>query len=188
MARALTSGMQAALTADNMRPFYLIEGYFDSGEIDLWTGIGNLSYGGKTYMGVGKILNISAFKESKTIEANGLSFTLSGLDPAIIQIALNEEYQDRPVNLYLGAFDDSWQVIASPYLHFEGRMDVMPLDEDPDAGTATVTLNVENVLADLQKAVKLNYTPEDQALFFSGDTGFSRVASLQDKEIQLAPG
>jgi len=183
MARSLTSGLQDAITAKNIRPFFLIEGHFDSGNLNLWTGLGNLIFNSKTYIGTGTILQIASIKESKNIEALGTSFTLNGLDQAIIQIAMNEDYQDRPAYLYMGAFDDNWQVIVDPYLAFEGRMDVMPIQKRPDS--VTVTLTVENILVDLNKPVIWFYTPEDQGLYFPGDTGFDRVTSLQNKDIQL---
>lgn len=184
MARLLTSGMQDAITAQNMRPFFLMEGHFDSGELDLWTGLGNLAYGGKNYLGVGNILSMSSIKETKQVEAPAMTVTLSGLDESIIAIAMNENYPDRPAYIYLGAFDDNWQVITSPYLAFEGRMDTMPIEESDD--TATVTLTIENVLIDLTKSNVWNYTPEDQKLLFSGDTGFDRVTGLQSKDIVVA--
>lgn len=183
MARSLTTGMQNAITAQNMRPFFLIEAHFDSGDLNLWTGYGNLTYNSKTYIGTGSILAIAPIKESKTIEAIGTSFTLSGLDTAILQIAMNENYQDRPAEMYLGAFDDNWQVIVAPYLVFEGRMDVMPIQKSPE--NVTVTVTVENILVDLNKPIVWFYTPEDQGLFFTGDTGFDRVTGLQNKDIQL---
>lgn len=186
MARLLSSGLQSAINAQNMRPFFLIEGHFDSGHLNLWTGIGELVYGGKTYYGVGSILSLSSIKETKQIEASGMSFTLSGLDTSILALAMNENYQDRPAYVYLGAFDDSWQVITDPYLIFEGRMDVMPIEKGED--TTTVTVNVENIMVDLAKATVWYYTPEDQKLIFPGDTGFDRITSLQSKDIVVGVG
>lgn len=186
MARSLTSGMQAAITAQRMRPFFLIEAHFDSGDLLLWTGYGTLEYNSKSYTGTGEILELSPIRESKQMEAAGLTFTLSGLDAAINAIALNEEYQDRVAELYLGAFDDDWNVVVEPYLQFEGRIDTMPLEDDD--GIATVQVTVENILTDMNSAAIFNYTPEDQALYFSGDSGFDRVAGLQEKDIKLGAG
>ena len=186
MARLLSSGMIAEITAKNIRPFFLLEGRFDSGDLNLWTGIGALEYGGKTYHGVGSILTVEPIVETTNIEATGLSLTLSGLDNSIIAIAINENYQNRPAYIYMGAFDENWQVITEPYLVFEGRMDVMPIEKSDD--TTTVTMQLENIMVDLTKATILNYTPEDQKLFFPNDTGFDRVTSLQSKDIVLGGG
>ena len=53
--RSLSSEMQAVATAETVRPILLIESDFDSGDINLWNGIGQLNYGGKTYIGAGNL-------------------------------------------------------------------------------------------------------------------------------------
>lgn len=186
MARSITSGMISAITAQQLSPFFLIEADFDSGALNLWTGIGDLSYGGKTYTGTGEILNLSATKETKNIEATGVTVTLSGLDTSIIALAMNEPYQDRPARFYLGALDSAGAVIASPLLVFEGRMDVMPIENNGE--TSSVSMTVENILVDLNRPNPWNYTPEDQEIYFVGDTGFDRVTGLQEKDIVLGGG
>lgn len=188
MARALTAGMQSAINAQNMRPFFLMEAHFDSGHLYLWSGGGTLQYNGKSYIGTGSILSISPIKETKQMEANGIKITLSGLDQSIIQIAQNENYQDRPAYIYFGAFDTNWQIILDPYLQYEGRMDVMPINKGSGEQTTKVSMTVENILVDLSNPVVWLQTPEDQAIYFPGDTGFDRVASLQNKDIKLGAG
>ena len=48
---------------------------------------------------------------------------------------------------------------------------------------STVTIDAENRLVDLDRPSNLRYTKESQNFLHSGDTGFNRVASLQDKQI-----
>jgi len=48
---------------------------------------------------------------------------------------------------------------------------------------STVTIDAENRLVDLDRPSNLRYTKESQNFLFDGDTGFNRVASLQDKQI-----
>ncbi|MDB4507523.1 hypothetical protein N9064_01375 [bacterium] len=68
MSRTLTTSMRDALVADTVRPIYLVRMVFDSSEspaeLNLWSGVGDLSYGGETYLGVGDLLGISEIKES----------------------------------------------------------------------------------------------------------------------------
>ena len=68
MSRTLTTSMRDALVADTVRPIYLVRMEFDSSEspaeLNLWSGVGDLSYGGETYLGVGDLLGISEIKES----------------------------------------------------------------------------------------------------------------------------
>jgi len=51
--RNLSSEMLALCQSDVVRPIILVECDFDSGEVNLWNGVGSLSTGGKTYIGAG---------------------------------------------------------------------------------------------------------------------------------------
>ena len=64
---------------------------------------------------------------------------------------------------------------------FSGRMTSMNIKDDPNG--SLVSVEAENRLIDLQKPANLRYTNESQKYIQSGDTCFSRVLRLQDKEI-----
>ena len=52
MSRGLTSAMESAASADVVRPIYLVKMAFDvtetTDELNLWSGRGDLAYGGDT--------------------------------------------------------------------------------------------------------------------------------------------
>jgi hypothetical protein len=76
--------------------------------------------------------------------------------------------------------------VADPYLVFDGRMDVMTIE---DAGeTANISLSAESRLIDLERARVRRYTNNDQQNQFAGDTSLRFVADLQDKEIAWGSG
>ena len=68
MSRGLTSAMESAASADVVRPIYLVKMAFDvtvtTDELNLWSGRGDLAYGGDTYTGVGDLLSISQMQET----------------------------------------------------------------------------------------------------------------------------
>ena len=66
MSRGLSSGMQTAAAATTVRPAIL--GYFDfaSDVVRIWTGVGSLSWGGNTYLGMGDFLSIERVIEAAT--------------------------------------------------------------------------------------------------------------------------
>ena len=59
MTRDLTSGMQTAVTADLVRPITLVQCAFDSGDLNLWSGIGDrldsVDYVGAALLTIGEI-------------------------------------------------------------------------------------------------------------------------------------
>ena len=185
MARALTGGMVTEVSGASLSPILFLKLSFQSGDVNLWTGYGNIDWNSETWVGAGTLLVVGAVVESLAIEAVGASFTLSGMPSAIIAIALAEDYQGRDALLYFAALDADGAVISNPDNLFLGFMDTMEIVEG--AETTSVTIMAENHLARLGHTRKRRYTHEDQAIEFPGDTGFSKVAALQQAEFLIGP-
>lgn len=159
--------------------FMAVELQFDSGTVRLWNGYGDLAFGGNTYSGTGQLLSISQVEENAEIGAKGVSMVLSGLNSTILSYALNENYQYRIVNIYVGSIASG---TASAYKAFSGRMDVMSISEDGES--CTITLTAESRLIDLERPRVRRWTSEDQKALYPGDLGFDFVNSLQEAEIK----
>ena len=104
--------------------------------------------------------------------------SLNGIDASLITYALTENYQTRSAKVYLGVLS-SGAVVADPYLVFDGRMDVMTIDDNGE--TANIAMTAESRLIDLERPKLRRYTSDDQKLNHPNDTGFDFVASLQEK-------
>lgn len=181
MTRSLSSAMQDVTTATLVRPIILVEAEFDSSDVLMWSGTGDLTWDSKTWTGTGQLLRVDAMEESVEMRAVGTTVTLSGIPSELLSLALQEDYQGRTLTVYLGAFDDSGTVIASPVVVFKGRMDVMTISEAGD--TASIQVNVENRLIDFERARERRFTSEDQKIDYPDDKGFEFVSTIQDKEI-----
>jgi len=180
MSRSVTSAMNTELTATSLEPFFAIDLDFDGGNVLLWTGYGEITFGGDTFTGGGDILSISDINETAEIQAAGVTIGLSGVPSSLISSALNETYQGRSCKIYFGTLS-SGAVVADPYLIFSGRMDVMTIDDSGD--TCDIALQAENRLIDLDRARSRRYTSEDQKIDYPNDKGLEFIADLQDKEI-----
>ena len=104
MARNTTAALDTEMNASELRPALFVKAEFDSGDINLWSGLGDKDFGGDTYTGAGELLNISGVQETQKLQANGLTFTLSGMPTSLISIALTEEYQWRPISMWIGCW------------------------------------------------------------------------------------
>lgn len=186
MTRSLESAMQSAVVADLVRPIVLVQCAFDSGALNLWTGIGNLTVGGVTYVGAGGLLSVGEMKESSDLAANGITITLEGVTSPLITKARDENYQGRQLQVLLGATDASNGVIADPVVIFSGFMDTMTINETGE--TASITVTVENRLIEFEKTRVRRYTAEDQRIDFPDDRGLEFVAELAEKEIMWGNG
>jgi hypothetical protein len=182
MARDLTAGMSSAIVAPVVAPVFLFFADFPSGAVRAWTGFGNLTYDGDTYIGVGDFGGVERVDESTDLRANGCRFTLSGIPSSLLSAALADEYQGRACFLLLGVLDlSTGALIADPYQVFGGRMDVMTIEDGADTGI--IGLDAENRLIDLFRSRETRYTDEEQRTLFAGDVGLEYVAGLQEKPI-----
>ena len=181
MSRSLTSSMQTAVTADLVRPIILVECAFDSGDLNLWNGIGTLTVSSTDYVGAGTLLNIGEIAESSELQANGITVTLSGITDPLLAKARDEDYQGRELTVKLGAMDSSNGVISNPVTVFSGFMDTMVINDS--AETATIQIAVENRLIEFERTRIRRYTAEDQKISYPNDKGLEFVAEMAEKEI-----
>ena len=170
--------MVTEVTASSLRPILLVKMAFDSGDLNLWGGIGDLVFNGDTYTGAGDMLAFSPIEETNDLKAVGLTVTLSGIPSSLISTALAEDYMGRATTVWFGALDSSGALVADPEPIFAGLTDSMPI---MDLGeTATIELQIENRLARLENTRVRHYTPDDQVLAYPGDKGLDFVVALND--------
>jgi hypothetical protein len=181
----------------------------DSGNLFFWTGLGDLTVGGITYVGTGQFLKISEMEETAEIAARGATITLSGIPSNLISLALTEPYQGRICKIMFGAIDanriyllqeDGSYVLredggridittgeVTPVVElFTGYIDQMNIDEGPE--TATIAISVESRLIDLERARTLRFTDQSQKSRFPNDRGLEFVEDLQDKQFNWGRG
>lgn len=181
MTRALSSGVTTEIAKPVIAPIYLIEAEFSGGPIRISTANREIEWDGKTWAAMGYLLAISPLTDTQTIEANGMTITLSGVPSELIATVYGEYAQGRPCVVWLGFLNDSDQLIADPVRINRGRMDAIA-DED-DGNEVTISVTVENGMRDLRKPSVRRYTNEDQQRLFAGDRGAEFVAGLQEKEV-----
>ena len=181
MSRNLSSAMESAVEADLVRPIVLVTCAFDSGDLNLWNGIGDLTVNSVDYVGAGTLLNIGEIAESSELQANGITVTLSGISDPLLAKARDEDYQGRELTVKLGAMDAANAVITSPVTVFSGFMDTMVINDSSE--TATIQVNVENRLIEFERTRIRRYTAEDQKIDYPNDKGLEFVAEMAEKEI-----
>lgn len=173
--------MQSAVEADVVRPIVLVTCAFDSGDLNLWNGIGTLTVNSVDYVGAGTLLNIGEIAESSELQANGITVTLSGITDPLLAKARDEDYQGRELTVKLGAMDASNGVITNPVTVFSGFMDTMVINDSSE--TATIQVAVENRLIEFERTRIRRYTAEDQKIDYPNDKGLEFVAEMAEKEI-----
>ena len=181
MARDITSGFQTEIEASSLSPIIMIKAEFDSGDTLAWSGYGNLVYDGDTFVGTGTFLSISEIEETQKLQANSVSFALSGIPSSYVSLALSEDFQGRKITAWFAVLDSSGSIISNPYQIFSGRMDSMEIYDD--GSDSRITVSAESDLIDLRLSRERRYTPEDQKIDYQDDDGLDFVPLVAEVEV-----
>lgn len=185
MARDITAGMITKATGAQLEPRFFVFMDFPSGAVRAWDGLGNKSWDGETWTGVGTLGQISLAKETVEVRSEGCIISLNGVPAATVSLALTDKIRGEVVEIYL-ADDSGGTITADPILIFKGRMDHMTIVESGDGGendTAIINVHCESHLIDLGRASEWRYSHEHQQELFSGDDGFEFAATIPDLEL-----
>lgn len=176
----MSPAMLTALQAPVLRPAVFVMATFVTGAVYMWSGLGSITWNGHTWLGLGSLLGFSTAEEGVTVEAKGISFSLSGIDVSLLADVLQEFQVGLPVQVYLGLFDGASppSLIADPITTWSGRMDQPSVDVAGE--TATISIACETRLLELNVSVERRYTHDDAQLDNPGDLGFSFVCGIQE--------
>lgn len=175
--RSVTSGFNTAIASKRVSPIFMAAIQFLSGTAYYWTGIGSISWNGHTWVGLGKMVGVSAIPQDSAVQANNITLSVNGIPSGLIGQALTECRQNYKVSVYLGFLDNMGALIADPNKCFDGQMDVPTVQDGADS--CTISLTAENRLVALQRASNRRYTQADQAIDYASDLGFNYVPSIQ---------
>jgi hypothetical protein len=179
----MTDAMAAQVGAAQLYPILLARVVCVSGDVLVWSGLGDLTWAGKTWLGVGTLGGVSGVAETTETAAKGVTLSLSGIPSDMIETALAETRQGLPAEVWFGCLDAEGALIGDPFLLFRGLTDVPTIEEG--AETCTISITAESRLIDLERARTRRYTPEDQHLDYPGDKGFDFVVGLQNREFKF---
>jgi len=169
------------LGADKQSLFLAVKAEFDTDDILIWSGTGDITINTETYTGAGSLLSVGNSEDTTELKSSGMNIVISGMDSTVLNYALTESYQNRPITVFLGYLMGGTNEVAGTLTLFKGRMTTLTINDTPFG--ASINISAESRLVDLDRPSNFRYTKESQNFLHSGDTGFNRVASLQDKEI-----
>lgn len=176
MSRTVPSSLLTALSQSSVSPYYAVEMLFDSGPVRFWTGYGNRTIEGNTYLGAGSLLAVSGLEEVSDLSAKSATVSLSGVPSEIVSLALQEPYQNRACRILFGE-----QSVSDVVEMFSGLMNQMPIEDSQDG--SVISLTVESRYVMLKRANVRRFNHESHISRYPTDTFFSYVADLQDRQV-----
>lgn len=185
---ATRSGIDASILArlqsdDHIFISQAVDLDFDSGNVRVWGGLGDVTVAGETFTGAGDLMSISDIEETGELGSSGVNVGMSGMDSSVLNLALTEDYQHRPMAIFLIFLAAGSNEVVGALKSFQGRMISMSISDNPDSGVSVV-IACENRLQDLQRPCNLRYTNSSQDFVSSNtDTAFRYVAQVEDLEL-----
>lgn len=183
MSRDLTAAMAAEIVKPVVRPALLFDATLaDNSVIYYWTGLGNISWNGQPYIGVGGLISVGPVDETDDVKAQGAAVQVNGVPSTMVSLFLASLGNGKQGIVRLAMRDSSGAVVDAPRVLFRGRLDGAEINES-NVEQPVGTLTYEHELVDLERPREWRYTDEHQKRFFSGDRGLEHIAALQDVEI-----
>jgi len=191
MPRLMTPAMIAALTSSDVRLALFVQLTFGDNTYYLWSGIGNMTWNGMTFTGVGTLGAVSEISEDSDVEAKNVVVSLSGIPSALVLEVAYEVRLLGTCNIWMACYNADGSLIADPILSYQGKMDAPEMTDDGQH--CTVSISLENVLVDLNRPCYRRFTADDQQMDLADtltrlhlpsttvDTGFSHVPGLIER-------
>lgn len=176
MTRSLDSATLTGLTQPIVPIAILVSITTTGGVLYVWNGYGNVVWAGNTYLGVGKLGKISIIEESNSVYASGATITLEGVDTSDLADALSEITIGQPVKIYFALVNNTGEFLGTPVPIFVGLSDQVSISES--AESATIAIDVESKLAQLQRNREYRYTDQMQRYLHPNDAAFQYVNLL----------
>jgi hypothetical protein len=177
MSRTLDPIFSTSLTAGQFGPVILVSLTFASATRYVWSGVGTLVWNGNSFTGIGSLGKISDISEGTDIQADGVTLTLSGLDPIWLGEALTDIQIGAAATIWFGNMLNG-ALIGTPYQIFQGTVDRPVVTGSGQ--TISIALELENRLSNLSRASNRRYTSADQRLYYPTDIAFGWVEQLND--------
>lgn len=172
MPRQLTSAVEAAFESQHVPFLEFYELDFASGILRLTNAIRSMDWNGVTWTGAGHVGARSTIEESGGFSAPQVSLTLSGVTPAMLQIALGEQYRNRPARIWCAPLDANNVPIVDPAGPWIFRMDAMPITFG-ESSSIGLTLSTREEAWD--RATNERFSDAWQQARYPGDKFFAYI-------------
>lgn len=167
------------VNAASLRVVRLVKLAFPSGTLYLAdTAAPGLTYSSQTYTGDGTLLELGDIEEHTDSTASALRIRLSAGNSTLASRFSTDDWQYSAVEVAIGflneagAFVDTPEPLGSWYMG-NGAW-----------SAGVIELYCENAAIDLERVSLVTPSDADQQLRYTGDTFFTNVAALEDKEVE----
>lgn len=184
--RSMSSAMRTEVAKAQNQPCHLFALELDSGTLYVTDAYRTVVWGGNSYAATGHLLGFDGVHETSDLQVTEARVSLSGVDQVYVSVALAEDTIDRRLRIWKGFLDTSTDaVIVDPVEIFSGQCDAPAIEEDPEAGSCTVTLTATNHFGDFTRRAGRRSNAAVQKVFFPADEGFGFVTAISNRPNEI---
>lgn len=182
--RDISTLNETAVLSQVVRPIVFARMAFSSGVQRLHTEIGPRTavhpiHGSEVYTGIGDFGGMASdIDESIAPDPKSVKIAITGIDTTFIDIALDDDYFRRDIEMMLGFDDENGVLEDDPVIVYSGFMD--KADITLGKGTGSITLTCESRLTNLRGASDARFTDEDLQIAVAGDLGGEYIYRMAD--------
>jgi hypothetical protein len=157
---------------------------FSSGVRRLHTEIGSRTathpvHGAESYIGIGDFGGFSSdVKESISVAPESVKLSITGVSSTFVNIALDDDYYRRDIELMLGFDDPDGVLLDDPVIVYSGFMDQAAISVSH--GKAELTLQCESRATNLANASDKRFSDEDLQAAVTGDLAGEWIYRMAD--------
>lgn len=149
------------------------------GPVRAWDGVGDFIWNDNTFLGVGGMASIGGLTNSSELQNHEVQITLNGV-PLAAWVNTSPSIRDKVATIWRVILDEDLNVIGSRIM-FSGLGNT--ITSKPNRDSMALLIKLRAPLADWSVAPSQFYTEKDQQRLFASDTGFSKVASLENSNV-----
>ena len=178
MARDITSAVKTAAEQTRISTCHLLTVYLDAQTIYWCDYTRPVIFDGNTYSPAGQLLGFEGLEETSDVVVNSVTVSLSAVDTNATSLILSNYYLDRRLTVHRAFFDANDALIPEPIIIFDGRMNKPSLVENPEDGSAVLSVEASNQFADFERKPGRHTSNDEQQIHFPGDKGFEYATEI----------
>jgi hypothetical protein len=179
MSRQISTNNLAAAKAGHCHPITFVYLGLDAGDIRVHNSIGDYTWGSETWLGMGDFGKIGEVKETEKVAPYSIEVSLSGIDSTLINEALNNDFFNRPMSIYLGWLDESHELVDTPDEMWSGKIQKMDIRTGLEN---RITVTGLSELAIFRKQNGKLFNDQAQQKLFAGDLFFQYQPQMEDAQ------
>lgn len=177
-----SSANEAEADKEHYLMFLAVDFEFASGHAYFWSGVGEITFGGNTYLGMGTLASVSSTTDRVALSPETKTYRISGaeIDPAAVSEADIDSSFGKSVVEYFGFINpNTGKLLDTPEINFEGEISNI---RRMDGAEPFIEVNAEDRMIMLERTDDWRFTHEHQQEWFPGDKGFDQMPAVATKE------